>query len=187
MCYAVTQEGIGHDMEVFLPTGWYTPSNMAKSSYDITADATYVQAAHTSLRHQLHELMENLPGTRAGDDPEALHDMRVASRRLRAAVSVFAAAFPPKPFQALEKQVAGVTDALGVVRDADVLIEFVTQARAGATESERVGIDAFLDHLKKQRDHGRGDLVKALDKLEAGSFQRDFHALLDQGQEDANG
>lgn len=163
---------------------------MAKSSYDIAPDATYVQAARAAIRQQLHELMDNLPGTRQGDDIEALHDMRVASRRLRAAMSVFEAAFPEKPFRALEKQVANVTDALGVVRDADVLIEFVTQTRDSALESERVGIDAYLDHLKKQREHDRVALVKALDKLEGCSFRDDFHALLDQGEapeEDAHG
>ena len=157
---------------------------MAKSPYDIAPDATYVQAAHTAIRHQLQELMDNLPGTRQGEDIEALHDMRVASRRLRAAMSVFAAAFPEKPFQALEKQVARVTDSLGVVRDADVLIEFVTTARDVAPESERVGIDAYLDHLRRQRELDRVALVKALDKLEVSSFQHDFHALLDQGDEE---
>ncbi len=160
---------------------------MAKSAYDIAPDATYVQAAHAALRHQWGELMENLPGTRAGDDIEALHDMRVASRRLRAAMSVFAATFPKKPFRAVEKQVSGVTDALGVVRDADVLIEFVTHARDAAPEADRVGIEAFLGHLQNQRDRDRVALVKALNKLEAGSFQADFHALLGPEPESEDG
>lgn len=160
---------------------------MAKSLYDITPDATYVQAAHAALRHQLHEMMDNLPGTRAGDDIEALHDMRVASRRLRAAMSVFGAAFPEKLFLSLEKQAARATDALGAVRDADVLIEFVTQSRDQAPPSERVGIDAFLDHLQRQRERDRVALVKALDKLEGGPFVRDFHALLGETQETING
>jgi CHAD domain-containing protein len=160
---------------------------MAKSAYDIAPDATYVQAAHAALRHQLGELMDNLPGTRAGDDIEALHDMRVASRRLRAAMSVFAAAFPPQPFRHVERQVSGVTDALGVVRDADVLIEFVTHARETAPDADRVGIEAFLEHLKEQRDRDRVALVKALDKLEKGSFRTDFHALLAAGEDTDHG
>ncbi len=157
---------------------------MPKSLYDITPDETYVQAAHTAIRRQVRELLDNLPGTRRGDDPEALHDMRVASRRLRAALSVFAAAFPVKEFTALEKLVARVTDSLGVVRDADVLIEFVSKARAEASESERVGIDAYLDHLKAQRDWDRVALVKALDKLEKSSFRHDVEALLGPGDEE---
>ena len=154
------------------------------SVYDIAPTATYVQAAHTAIRQQLRELMVNLPGTRRGDDPEPLHDMRVASRRLRAAMSVFAAAFPPKPFAALEKQASRVTDSLGVVRDADVLIEFVTKARDAAPDRERVGLDSYLEHLHRQREQDRVALVKALDRLEKSSFQRDFETLLGAGEEE---
>ena len=154
---------------------------MAKAPYgiyDIAPNATFAQAAHTAVRQQYHELMSNLEGTRKGEDIEALHDMRVASRRLRSALSVFAAAFPPRLFADCEKQVARVTDALGVVRDADVQVEFLEGLRDKAPESERVGLDAFIDHLKGQRDADRVHLVRALDKLEKGDFRKDFAALL---------
>ena len=151
---------------------------MAKSAYDIAPDATFVEAAHTSLRQQLHEMMFNLDGTRQGDDIEALHDMRVASRRLRAALSVFAAAFPPKPFALIEKEVAKTTDALGAVRDGDVQIEFMQSAIDAAPESEKVGLLAFTDHLKHERDRERVLLVKELNRLEKSAFLKDFGKLL---------
>ncbi len=155
---------------------------MAKSAYDIAPDATYIEAAHTSLRQQLHEMMTNLDGTRLGDDIEALHDMRVASRRLRAALSVFSAAFPPKPFGVIEKEVAKTTDALGAVRDSDVQIEFMEAAIENAPESEKVGLRAFVDHLQKERDRERVLLVKELNRLEKSGFVKDFNRLL--GKED---
>ena len=151
---------------------------MAKSAYDIAPDATFAEAAHTALRRQLDEMMANLDGTRTGDDIEALHDMRVASRRLRAALSVFADAFPPKPFRVVEKEVARVTDALGAVRDGDVQIEFMQGAVDAAPESEKVGLKAFLDHLNTTRDRDRVVLVKELSRLEKGGFVKDFHKLL---------
>ncbi len=152
---------------------------MAKSPYDIAPTASFAQAASASLRQQLNELLRHLPGTYAGDDVEALHDMRVASRRLRAALSVFAQAYPARQFQPLENQVAKVTDALGAVRDADVLIEFMQSRREGASESARVGLDSFLEHLHKGRDAERVHLVKALDALEKSRFRKDFQAMLD--------
>ena len=158
---------------------------MAKSAYDIAPDATFVEAAHTSLRQQLDEMLSNLDGTRAGNDIEALHDMRVASRRLRAALSVFAAAFPPKPFRAIEKEVARVTDALGAVRDADVQIEFMQGVADQSPESERVGLRAFLDHLNKGRDRDRVLLVKELNRLEKSDFRKAFDRLL--GDDDRDG
>ncbi len=151
---------------------------MAKSAYDIAPDATFSEAAHTSLRQQLHEMMSHLEGTRQGDDIEALHDMRVASRRLRAALSVFAAAFPPKPFTILEKEVAKTTDALGAVRDGDVQIEFMQAAIDAAPESEKIGLQAFRNHLQHERDRERVLLVKELNRLEKSSFLKDFGKLL---------
>ncbi len=151
---------------------------MAKSAYDIAPGATYNEAAHTSLRQQLDEMMSHLEGTRLGDDIEALHDMRVASRRLRAALSVFAAAFPPKPFAALEKEVATTTDALGAVRDGDVQIEFMQATIDAAPESEKVGLQAFTDHLERERNKERVLLVKELNRLEKSSFLKDFGKLL---------
>lgn len=149
-----------------------------KSPYDIAPSASFADAAHASLRQQLDELLHNLPGTRAGDDVEALHDMRVASRRLRSALSVFAASYPARQFAPLEKQVAKITDALGAVRDADVLIEFMEQQRDAASPAAQVGLDAFLEHLHKGRDAERIHLVRALDALERSRFRKDFHALL---------
>ena len=161
---------------------------MAKSAYDIAPDATFNEAAHTSLRQQLHEMMSHLEGTRQGDDIEALHDMRVASRRLRAALSVFAAAFPPKPFAIIEKEVAKTTDALGAVRDGDVQIEFMQAAIDAAPESEKVGLQAFTDHLKHERDHERVLLVKELNRLEKSTFLKSFSKLLgDHGKEAHHG
>jgi len=151
---------------------------MAKNAYDIAPNATFIEAEHTSLRQQLDEMMTHLAGTRAGDDIEALHDMRVASRRLRAALSVFAAAFPPKPFRLIEREVARVTDALGAVRDGDVQIEFMQTVLDAAPESEKVGLKAFAEHLNKQRDHDRVLLVKELNRLEKSDFLKDFGKLL---------
>ncbi len=153
-------------------------SLMAKSAYDIAPGATFNEAAQTSLRQQLDEMMSHLEGTRQGNDIEALHDMRVASRRLRAALSVFAAAFPPKPFTAIEKEVAKTTDALGEVRDGDVQIEFMQAAIDAAPESEKVGLQAFTDHLERERNRERVLLVKELNRLEKSLFLKDFGKLL---------
>ncbi len=160
---------------------------MAKSPYSIAPGATFSEAAHTSIRQQVDELMDNLPGTRAGDDIDALHDMRVASRRLRAVLSVFAEVFPPKKFRPLEKEAARITDALGAVRDADVLIEFMDAAANAAPAHEQVGLHAFVDHLKRGRDADRVQLVKALNKLEKSRFRKDFAALLGDTKQETHG
>ena len=159
---------------------------MAKSAYDIASDATFTEAAHTSLRQQLDEMMSHLEGTRQGSDIEALHDMRVASRRLRATLSVFAAAFPLKPFTVIEKEAVKTTDAVGAVRDGDVQIEFMQAAIDAAPESEKVGLRAFEAHLQSERDRERVLLVKELNRLEKSSFLKDFSKLLGDTQKEAH-
>jgi CHAD domain-containing protein len=151
---------------------------MAKSPYKIVPQATFREAAHTAIEHQLDELMNNLEGTRSGVDIEALHDMRVASRRLRAAMSVFAAAFPEKQFKPLEREVARITDALGEVRDTDVQIEFMQGIRDAAPPSEQVGLNAFLEHLSSERERHRVVQVKELNRLEKSRFTKDFNKML---------
>ena len=52
------------------------------------------ELAFAVLRRQLGVVRAKEPGTRLGEDPEELHDMRVATRRLRAALSLFAGVLP---------------------------------------------------------------------------------------------
>ncbi|HVX29175.1 MAG TPA: CYTH domain-containing protein, partial [Nitrolancea sp.] len=63
------------------------PPSLDRRSFD--RDVSIGEIAYTTLWQQLVEVLRNEPGTRLGDDVEALHDMRVAVRRLRAALSLF--------------------------------------------------------------------------------------------------
>ncbi|MEO7720192.1 MAG: CHAD domain-containing protein, partial [Capsulimonas sp.] len=110
----------------------------------------------------------------------------VATRRLRAAMSIFGPVFPEKQFKPLEKEVARITDALGGVRDADVQIDFMQKAAEAIPEAEKVGLKAFEDHLNSQRDRDRVILIKELNRLEKSKFSKDFDAMLDKLGEDAN-
>jgi CHAD domain-containing protein len=153
---------------------------MLKSPYNIEPDATFSAAANVALRTQAEALHKNLDGTRDGD-VESLHDMRVASRRLRAAMSVFAGAYPPKRFRPLEQEASRITDALGEVRDADVQIEYLTKLRDAWPPSEQVGLEALIAHLDKERDGHRSVLLKELDRLTHSSFWDDLEAMTSGG------
>jgi CHAD domain-containing protein len=150
---------------------------MAKSPYNIEPAAAFADAARVALQTQARELLRNLPGTREGD-MDAVHDMRVATRRLRAAMSVFGTVFHKRKFDGLESEVAGVTDALGAVRDLDVMIDYFTRFRESLTEAERVGLDALIDKLSADRERDRVKLLKDLIRLEKSRFAEDFAAMI---------
>ncbi len=69
----------------------------------------------------LDQLQRNHPGASTSDDPEYIHQMRVAARRLRAALRLFAPLLPPDypaPIVAALRELMGI---LGQARDLDVL------------------------------------------------------------------
>src|SRR5688572_21970759 len=85
-------------------------------------DISFRQAAANTVAMRSEELFELRANVLDTADIERVHDMRVASRRLRAALEVFAAAFPKQEHRAVLKDVKELADALGERRDPDVAI-----------------------------------------------------------------
>ena len=77
------------------------------------------ELAFAVVRRQLAVLRDKEPGTRLGEDPEELHDMRVATRRLRAALALFAGVLPVRA-QTYREELGWLGRLLGEVRDLDV-------------------------------------------------------------------
>jgi CHAD domain-containing protein len=126
------------------------------------------------MRAQFGEFLRNEPGARLGESADAVHDMRVATRRLRAAISTFHTALPEE-FQRLSRELRWFGRALGEVRDLDVHIEAMEKAKLGAL-STPAGKQALVEKLQAQRAGARSRLVDALgsrrfDALVAGMSQ----------------
>src|SRR3954466_6163657 len=80
----------------------------------------YAHAAARIVRVRAGELFEQAEGVLDTSDIERVHDMRVASRRLRAVLEVFAPCFPRGPYRSVLRDVKVIADALGERRDPDV-------------------------------------------------------------------
>jgi CHAD domain-containing protein len=152
---------------------------MARPESRFPADISFKEAARRLLLAALDRMLENADGTAAGD-VEALHDMRVGSRRLRAALSVFGKIFPAAELRELDRRVKRVTDALGAVRDLDVQIESLTALQAGLAENEIYGIGRAIKRLGRQRERERVAMVRAIERLKKGKFERRFRRALDK-------
>ena len=95
-------------------------------------------AAARSVKVRAKEVFEHSDGVLDLDDVERVHDMRVATRRLRAALEVFEPCFPRKRHRKALKKVKALADALGERRDADVEIEMLEDL-AGRSRRRRIG------------------------------------------------
>src|SRR5215203_1364248 len=142
---------------------------MAKTSSSSQAKAAqpYGGAMQTLIADRFDTLWQAEPAARAGDDPEGVHQMRVASRRLRAAMDVAADVYPKKWFTRLQKSVKQMTDVLGSVRDCDVQLEALRAQRESAPPRERAGIDRLIEHRERDREAARERLTRFLDDLDA--------------------
>jgi CHAD domain-containing protein len=121
------------------------------------------QVVDAVLRKQCASFFWHEPGARLGEDPEPLHDMRVASRRMRAALLLFRSALPPGEADGLRLRLREVARALGAVRDLDVFI-----IQLGELSAKLVGTDAdacgpLLRHLSRSRERARQQMMKLLD------------------------
>jgi CHAD domain-containing protein len=130
------------------------------------------------IEARFDEMMQFRAGTILGRDPEALHDMRVGSRRLRAAMDVAGECFPTRRYQEFHKTVKQLTDVLGGVRDCDVLRETLLEYRASRPADERPAINRMLQTIKRERDIRRTEMLAFFDRLDADRFDVRFRGFL---------
>ncbi len=82
---------------------------------------------------------------------EGVHDMRVATRRLRAALEVFAPCFPRKAHAGVLKQVKDLADRLGERRDPDVAIEELEAMAKQFAPADRPGVAGLVEELRSEQ------------------------------------
>lgn len=102
------------------------------------------------------------PGVRVGLDPEHVHKMRVALRRLRTAIRVFEDAFDPEAAEAWRDELRWLGRCLGEVRDFDVYRIALARWRERFEEAGAEGWDDVEARLMRRRRRGRDALLIAL-------------------------
>ena len=140
---------------------------------------SYTLFGAEALRQRLPALNAQLAGVRTADDIEAIHQLRVATRRLRAAFTLFADCLPNKRGDEWQREIKRITKALGAARDTDVQFAWLRQFLARATDPAwRPGINQLLLRLHQQRQHLQIEVITALDRLEISRTLDDLETLL---------
>ena len=113
-----------------------------------------------SILDRVEPMMREIPGVMAAKDPECLHRMRVASRRLRMALRLLAAQSGMTDARAFFKVVRKITRALGEARDVDVQILWLEQFAQVCQAKELPGVKRIILRLSQQRDRLQPQIVK---------------------------
>lgn len=121
-----------------------------------------VEALGIAFEEQYRQLLAHDPGTRRGDDPEDLHQLRVATRRSRAFLRCARALVDRDWAESLRAELGWLGGALGPARDLDVMLE---RLRA---EVVLLGDDSdtawgLLEQLETERALAYGAVVEALE------------------------
>jgi len=142
-------------------------------------ELSFEAAAATILKAKAKPMFALERATRAGKDIEALHDMRVASRRLREAMRIFEPCYEAKVFRKQYRGVRRVTRTLGSVRNFDVCIAFFSKFRKRLEKGEaKEALAYLLKQKKKERKRARQKMLRRLDKLDLKGMKRSMRTFL---------
>ena len=137
----------------------------------------FADAAAAAVEVRAREVFAHADGVLDTSDIERVHDMRVATRRLRAAMEVFAACFPKSEHKKLLREVKALADVLGERRDPDVAIAALEDIGAKLTAADRPGIEDLVDHIRSGQALGNEHLAAALENLGEARLEERLLAL----------
>ena len=140
----------------------------------VLASDNVAEAGRKVLRFHLARMIAREPGTREGTDPEELHTMRVATRRMRAAWRVFGDGFRADRTRRHRRRLREVAARLGAVRDLDVLIDEAQPYLHAQTVGEQRAIAPLFAAWREQRDDARVLLLRELDSEAYGRWVDEF-------------
>jgi CHAD domain-containing protein len=150
-------------------------------------DEIFRETMRSLIAERWQVVLETIPAALEGMDIEGVHDVRVASRRLRAAMDVAAPAFPGKWYKPLQRTAKEITGALGEVRDRDVLLEALRADRSAAPLAEHPGIDRLIFRAECERVAARVEMERYLRQLLDGPLRSELARRFGFTQAPANG
>jgi CHAD domain-containing protein len=141
------------------------------------ADLSYREAAASTVAVRTKELFDYADGVLDTSDIERVHDMRVATRRLRAVLEIYEPCFPRKALRDVLDDVKAVADALGERRDPDVHLAQLEEFASAVEEADRPGVELFADRVRAEQGAGNEALATALAQIEQTDLRGRLAAL----------
>ncbi|HEX8745035.1 MAG TPA: CHAD domain-containing protein [Thermoleophilaceae bacterium] len=149
----------------------------ARAIPGLAESASFSAAAARVVAVRSEEVFEHADHVLDTTDVERVHDMRVATRRLRAALELFAVCFPKGQHRKALREVKRLADALGERRDPDVAIEGFEKVRAALPAADRAGIGALIDELRERQAGANVALAEAIEHARRSGLHERLVAL----------
>ena len=163
-----------------LAAGIKVPTTPDLGPTTLGAEPSVGSVAYAVLRRHLASMLAHEAGTRLGEDVEQLHDMRVATRRLRAALALFSGVLPGDA-RRLRDEMGWLAAELGTVRDLDVQLERLDSWRHELPPEDGGALIDLARLLRRERHGAREDLLNSLDSQRYTQLVSDFTSMLRPG------
>lgn len=164
------QSKLEHALEVI---GRHPPES-PESWQGLRSNMHMAEACRLIWREQLTAMLLNEAGVRLADDPEYVHDMRVATRRARAAAKLYGDFFRPKAIRRHLRNLRRTAGLLGAVRDLDVAIAKLQQFGGKRKRAATDRTAATLAAWREQRAAAHAELLAWLNSRAYARFIENF-------------
>ncbi len=146
----------------------------------LAAAARFGDAAAAAVETRAREVSEHAAEPM---DVDGVHDARVATRRLRAALEIFAPSFPRKRHKRLLREVKALADALGARRDPDVALGRLEKLAGDLPEHEAAEIRGLIGELRDEQSAGRERVAQALAEARESDLEGRLLALATEARQ----
>jgi exopolyphosphatase/pppGpp-phosphohydrolase len=147
-------------------------------------EQSFAQFGRRLLRKRAKKFLDWSGKVLQHEDVEAVHKMRVASRRLRAALDAYETCSKPKPFKKAYRRVKELADSLGSERDTDVMLQSLHSRLQQAPVEQQAGIQWFIDRLDVYHQQRQKDLDDALQTLDQDALRQEIKSCIPKGASD---
>ena len=144
-------------------------------AHDQRADAGAVAV----LRRLVHVIEDNIEGSISGEDPEHLHQLRIAVRRTRTVQRQLQGVFEPTELPGYRSEFRWLQQATGPARDLDVYLEEFDSLRGLLPEAMRADLDPLVPVLAHNRLAERANMTRALRSVRSANLFEDWDRLLE--------
>ena len=154
----------------------------ARRIHGLSATDPYAAAAARIVEVRVGELIDHAQGVLDVTDIERVHDMRVATRRLRAALEIFGPCYPRRDLKAATRQVKALADALGERRDRDVAISALHGIAKSMAAPDRPGIETLIVRLRAEQAAANEALARHVGAEQLASLRAQLSELVTDGE-----
>jgi exopolyphosphatase / guanosine-5'-triphosphate,3'-diphosphate pyrophosphatase len=144
-------------------------------------EQSFVQFGRRLLKKRAKKFLSWSDKVLKHEDPEAVHKMRVASRRLRAALDAYETCSDPKPFKKAYRGVKKLADSLGTVRDTDVMLQGLHTRIKQVPGEQQAGVQWLIDRLDTYHQQQQKDLDNALQTLDQDALKQQIASCIPKG------